>query len=175
MPVKVWRCKICGDPYIGEEAPKNCPFCGAHQKNIVLAKTWDWPKDVQLTDISRNNLMKALEIEVSNAQFYFCAANMVKDNEGKQMFKALGKVEKEHASLIAKTLGMAKPEVEETPGVCSPEYQEDLKESHAREERAIKHYSQFLSEATEDRVKEIFAALVEIEKDHLGLSKERMK
>jgi len=30
--VRLWRCEICGDPYIGDEAPANCPFCGAKKK-----------------------------------------------------------------------------------------------------------------------------------------------
>ena len=36
--VKLWRCEICGDPYIGESPPTNCPFCGAKQKFIKEAK-----------------------------------------------------------------------------------------------------------------------------------------
>ena len=32
--VKLWRCEICGDPYIGEEPPADCPFCGADKKHI---------------------------------------------------------------------------------------------------------------------------------------------
>ena len=26
--VKLWRCSICGDPYIGGSPPDKCPFCG---------------------------------------------------------------------------------------------------------------------------------------------------
>ena len=36
--VKLWRCEICGDPYVGETAPDNCPFCGAHKKYIKEAR-----------------------------------------------------------------------------------------------------------------------------------------
>ena len=35
---KLWRCEICGDPYVGETAPDNCPFCGAYKKHIKEAK-----------------------------------------------------------------------------------------------------------------------------------------
>ena len=34
--VKLWRCEICGDAYIGE-IPRHCPFCGAHQAFIQEA------------------------------------------------------------------------------------------------------------------------------------------
>lgn len=36
--VKLWQCEICGDPYLGESPPKNCPFCGAHRRYIKDAR-----------------------------------------------------------------------------------------------------------------------------------------
>ncbi|MRR13422.1 ferritin, partial [bacterium] len=30
MQLKMYRCRICGETYLGYEAPANCPFCGAH-------------------------------------------------------------------------------------------------------------------------------------------------
>ena len=35
---KLWRCEICGDPYVGDSAPDNCPFCGAKRKYIKEAR-----------------------------------------------------------------------------------------------------------------------------------------
>jgi len=29
--VKLWRCVICGDCYVGTNPPTNCPFCGAQE------------------------------------------------------------------------------------------------------------------------------------------------
>ena len=48
--VKLWRCEICGDPYIGESAPDNCPFCGAQKKYIKEAK--DYRKKTLIIDIN---------------------------------------------------------------------------------------------------------------------------
>ena len=39
--IRVFRCRICGDPYIGSEAPKQCPFCGAEQRYFVEAQDWN--------------------------------------------------------------------------------------------------------------------------------------
>jgi rubrerythrin len=152
--MKLWRCQICGEPYLGERRPTNCPFCGAHERSMV-------PQE-------------ALELEIDNTGFYACAARKSTSDEAKNLFKALSKVESEHASVISKALGVKKPVVDEAD-ICTGDYQENLTESHRREEKAIKHYGKFLSEAAEPRVQEIFSAIIAIEADHLSLSEERMK
>ncbi|MDZ7798681.1 MAG: hypothetical protein U5L76_03640 [Patescibacteria group bacterium] len=53
--------------------------------------------------------------------------------------------------------------------------QDNLKESHERETRAIEFYRQAAAEAENERVKEIFEAFIEVETDHLHLSEERIK
>ena len=39
--IKVFRCRICGDPYIGVGAPSRCPFCGAQKRFFVSARDWN--------------------------------------------------------------------------------------------------------------------------------------
>lgn len=171
--VKLWRCEICGDPYIGEAPPANCPFCGAHQRYIKLAKLAKADFNVELNGKDRANAEKALQVEVSNAAFYFCAAKKTDDPEGKLLFKALGKVEAEHASIWRKILKMEKAPEGHDP--CHTKNRENLEDSHKRETRAIEFYSKSAAEAENQRVKQIFQALVEIETDHLKLSEERLK
>lgn len=171
--IKLWRCEICGDPYIGENPPDNCPFCGAHKKYIKEAKQANVNFDVKLSEKDKKNAEHALQVEVSNATFYFCAAKQTDDAEGKLLFKALGKVEAEHASIWKKILKLDKsPAGNDT---CKIKNIENLQESHAREERAIGFYQKATEESDDARIKEIFKALVEIETDHLQLSEERMK
>ena len=171
--VKVYRCKICGEGYIGDETPSHCPFCGAHKDRIVLASQWSWPK-FELTDISRKNLEEALKLEISNSEFYFCAAKKA-DNEADQtMFKRLAKIEREHADTISKLLNAEGSDISKEKDSCNPDNTDNLRESHEREENAIKHYSAFLSQATEERIKEFFSAIIEIEKDHLSLTEGRI-
>ena len=86
------------------------------------------------------------------------------------MFKRLAKIEAEHASTIAKALGVKSPDISRAKTTCNLTDIDNLKESHEREATAIKRYGQFLSEATEPRIIEIFRSLIEIEKDHLSLS-----
>jgi len=169
--VKLWRCEICGDPYIGDDAPANCPFCGAKRKYIKEFTEAKVSFDVKLNDKDRQNAEHALSVEISNAAFYFCASKKVNEEEGKKMFKALGKVEAEHAAIWKKILKLNS--IDEGTDDCPENYKDNLTESHSRETRAVKFYSKAASEAENPRVKQIFAALVEVESDHLGLSEER--
>lgn len=172
--VKLWRCLICGDPYIGNSPPNNCPFCGVPIEYIIEAKDAEVNFNVILNTTDQKNAKRALEVEVSNAQFYFCAAVKTDDNEGKQLFKALGKVEEEHANVWKKILKLTKVEI---PNVneCSTSNINNLKESHTRETRAIKFYKKAAEESANKRVKEIFEAFTKVEIDHLQLSKDRLK
>ena len=169
---KLWRCEICGDPYIGDSAPDNCPFCGVKKKFIKEFKDAQANFDVELNEKDKANVEHALEVEISNAAFYFCAAEKVEDLEGKKLFKALGKVEAEHASIWKKILKLN--EISRGNDTCSVEYKEDLEDSHARETKAIEFYKKAAEESENTRVKEIFESLVDVETDHLHLSEERM-
>jgi len=171
--VKLWRCEICGDPYIGYEPPANCPFCGAKKKYMKEFKEAKVNFDVELNERDKANAEYALQVEVSNTTFYFCAARKVKEEEGQKLFKALGKVEAEHASVWKKILKLDSiPKGDDT---CSEDYKTDLEDSHARETKAIEFYKKAATESENERVKQIFKSFVEVETDHLRLSEERLK
>jgi rubrerythrin len=174
--VKILRCRICGDPYIGSEAPKQCPFCGASQRFFVDADNWN-PNEfnVDISIVSQKNLEAALKLELDNAAFYDCAKNAAEkanDNYNFSKFKALMKVEREHASAISKFLKISRPELEKLS--CNPNARINTQEGWERENRAIKSYSKFKDEAKEPRLKEFFGVLVEIETDHLDLHAENL-
>lgn len=171
---RLFICRICGDPYIGETKPSRCPFCGAYESFIVEAKDYKETFDVQLNDKEKTNVEQALEIEISNTIFYFCAAERTDDADGKQLFKALGRVEAEHASIWRKILKLPASEMPKT-NKCFASNKENLEESHEREVKAIGFYRQALMQSASARLKLIFAALVQVETDHLKLSEERLK
>ncbi|MBW6519003.1 MAG: ferritin [ANME-2 cluster archaeon] len=170
--MKVFKCKICQEGYLGDAAPTHCPFCGAHQPYLIAAKDFEIP-EYTLTDVSRNNLEETLKLEVGNAEFYFCAASRADNVADATMFKRLGKIESEHASTIAKELNIPVPDISRDKNMCSDKNVGNLAESHQREANAITHYTSFLHEATEERIKEVFTAIIEIEKDHLSLTEGR--
>ncbi|NIQ97142.1 MAG: ferritin [Desulfuromonadales bacterium] len=168
--MNVYKCLICGDPYVGTDKPTNCPFCGAHQRHIVTAEEYAPEVLGELTETSRKNLERALELEVGNSAFYRGASKVADSVGGQALFSALAKVEAEHASVLCKMLGREKPEELYEIGECSPAHNENLAESHKREERAIHLYGRFLEEAKEPRVQQVLEAFIEIEKDHLSFS-----
>jgi rubrerythrin len=175
--IKVFRCRICGDPYIGSDAPMQCPFCGAPQRFFVEAQDWNPDEfNVTLSEMSKKNLEAALQLELDNAAFYDCAKNAAEkegDHYSLAKFKALMKVEREHASAISKFLKISRPELEKQ--ACNANSKVNSKEGWKREDRAIKAYSTFEKQATEKRLKEFFGALVEIETDHIDLHAKNLK
>ena len=175
--VKVFRCRICGDPYIGTEVPTQCPFCGASQRFFIEAGDWNPDEfNVNLSELSRKNLEAALQLELDNAAFYDCAKNAAEkadDYYSFSKFKALMKVEREHASAISKFLKISRPELEKQ--VCSTTASSNTQEGWEREDRAIKAYAKFRDEAPEPRLNEFFGELVEIETDHLDLHAEYLQ
>jgi len=171
--VELWRCEICGDPYVGENPPDNCPFCGAYRKFMKKATEANVNFSVELNEKDKANAEHALQVELSNTAFYACAAEKTDDPEGKLLFKALKKIEAEHASVWRKILRLDK--VEDAGDTCHVSNRENLEDSHARETRAIKFYAKAAVEAVNPRVKQIFEAFVEVETDHLKLSEQRLK
>lgn len=169
--MNVYMCKICEDPYVGNTKPSNCPHCGAPAKFIILAENWEEQTVPELSDVSRKNLEASLKLEIDNVQFYRCAMNAARDPMAHAMFKALERIEREHASTVCKLLGRPKIEVEDNPAVCSATtHEEHLEEALKREEKAVRFYTAAAESATEERVKEFFEALVEVENDHISLS-----
>ncbi|OGS27839.1 MAG: hypothetical protein A2297_06675 [Elusimicrobia bacterium RIFOXYB2_FULL_48_7] len=171
--VKLWRCEICGDPYVGSNPPDNCPFCGAHKKYIKEAKNAKVSFDVKLSHQDMKNVEHALEVEISNSTFYYCAANINDEPEGALLFKALSKIEMEHAAIWKKILNLSA--VPAGSDSCHKKNKENLEESHQREIRAIEFYRKAAEETKNPRIKQIFEALVEVETDHLSLSEQRLK
>ena len=169
--MKLFRCQICGDPYLGSAPPSFCPFCGAPEKYMVPAEQYqDRNKVPDLSARSKDNLEKALALEVANAGFYLCAMACSPSPVYQAMFKALAKAEAEHASLICKILQIPKPEIKPDKQACQGDPKANFASSHDRETRAVAFYSQAAQEAVEPRVKEVFTALSEIEAYHIALA-----
>lgn len=167
--IKVWKCKICGDPYLGDEPPAQCPFCGAPGKYIIRAAEYVNPNPVKDLDSNdRKSLEAALKLEISATQFYACSEGHAEGGEDKAMFRALMKVEREHVSLICKALGMPMAKIGAEP--CDGP-KENLKETLRREINATNVYIKAAAEARSPRVKEIFQALAAVEAEHRDLVK----
>ena len=168
--MKVYRCRVCGEVYIGEEKPKSCPFCGAHEIYFVLAKEWKLLHSDSLSDVSKDNLKKALALEINNTNFYKSVSEKTKDVHVSSMFKGLSKVEREHASIICKHLKIQKPDSNVGLDKAVDSDQENIKEANRRERYAVKFYGEAMKQAPEKEIKDFFNALMQIESDHIVLT-----
>ena len=95
----------------------------------------------------------------------------LKELEAEEARRA-GKVEAEHAAIWRKILKL--DSVPEGNEPCHTSNKENLEESHQRETNAIEFYKKAAAESENERVKQIFIALIEVETDHLKLSEERL-
>jgi rubrerythrin len=170
MTLTLFRCKVCGEPYLGMRPPTNCPFCGASAKYILKAEKFKEPK-VKMTQEMATDLVKAIQLEIDNTEFYKCAAAL-KESEpiASQLFRVLSKQESEHVSAIQRILKLPNLPSAVNPGFCHLTLDKNYEDAHMRESRAIRFYSEAASRATDPWVKELFTALVEIESEHLKLS-----
>lgn len=168
-----YKCRICGETYLGEKKPEDCPYCGADKVYIREIKDYDRLKPKKVSKQSEENIKEAIELEIDNAKFYYCASKKTHNNQESAIFKRLGKIEAEHAEALSELLEIEEKEIPSYEE-CSENATKNYQEAKNREERAIDHYKQFLEEATESELEEFFEALVEIESDHLELSKSKI-
>ncbi|MBD3361959.1 ferritin [Candidatus Woesearchaeota archaeon] len=173
--VQVFRCKICGEAFVANNKSTHCPFCGAPIKWLVDAKEYKEPEVLELSEVSRKNLEFTYDLEVKAARIYHCMRKKSKDEFIVGMMKALSKVELEHAELVGKLIGKDPGcEIPFQKELCTEDRKESLERTKELEEDAVKHYKKFLEEAKEQRVKDIFEALINAEEDHIKITEENL-
>ena len=165
-----YRCRICGETYLGTEPPSRCPFCGVTADYFVL--TGDFDEDINAlspTSIERDDLATAIELERGNARFYR-ALGMRKDAPKlASAYKRLASVEAEHCSVFCKLAGVAKPADLLEPDATANSWCDDIADSLAREKRASAFYAEAAARATTPRISEVLAAVSAVEADHIVL------
>lgn len=165
-----WRCTVCNNLF--DKVPKICPICSASPDKFVKFDDQPSVQKLPLGKTDKANAEKALDIEVSNSTFYFCAAAKSDKDYERKLFRALGKVEFEHAEIWQTVLGQKT--MPKSSDSCVAASLKNLKEAHRREDAAIKFYAKAATESENERIKLLFLALVEIEKDHLNMHEKRI-
>lgn len=166
--MRLMRCRICGDTYLGTEAPSRCPFCGADARYIVDPDKFSASEnDVPVTEIERADLQTAIELERSNARFYAAIATLPGHEALSSAYKRLSSIEAEHCSVFCQLAGQVKPDDLKTPEGDPSSWCDAIAESAARERRAADFYAAALSRSTNARIAEVFAAISAVEEDHL--------
>jgi rubrerythrin/rubredoxin len=163
-----YRCQLCGEVYLGGEAPDRCPYCGAAGYQMIPAAEWYDYGAVPMSEGSRKYCEEALGLELSNTAYYKASAAAAETKVTAAIFKRLSKQEQEHADLISKMLGQPVPAGHDESAPADDT--QKFVDTHAREKRATILYQKIAAEAPEDRVKEVFLALIDVETEHLKLS-----
>ena len=163
--IKLFVCKICGEPYLGQNVPDDCPFCGAPKEYIKSIDKYSKIWDTELTEVEEKNMKETLDLEV-NATAYYKKVSESNEKYSKynRLFKQLTRVEKEHAEIAAKFLGINLPEF--TGEDPKESIKEDLKRTKELEENATKKYKEFLKTSENKFVKNFFHALIHAEQGH---------
>jgi rubrerythrin len=169
--MKAYICEICGDAYIGEEKPSECPFCGSRKAFIKNGNEANpiTIQSIELAEVSRKNLETTLELEMKANAIYLCMAGKAGSYEVKAMYKRLAKVELEHASVACKLMGCDLPQ--QLSETCSDRDTENFVKTVQLEEDATNIYVQFAKECEEKNLKIFFTALSQVEADHIKLIK----
>jgi rubrerythrin len=139
-----------------------------------LVDPGDYPadiNDVDPTEAERADLESAIELETSNTRFYLAAATRRDNDTLRSYFKRLAKVEAEHCEVFSKLLGVSEPDDLMEPSESTGGWTSDIEESLRREDRARKLYTTFAERATTERLREVFAAVGDVEGDHIALDK----
>lgn len=166
--MKMHRCLICGETYLGSDRPSHCPFCGAHAEFMLPTRSVaSGLNDVALTEIEREDLDEAIALERSNARFYRAVAALPGDEGLSSAYKRLANVEAEHCSLFSKLARLPKPSDLTEPSEPPAGWAEAIAESKARELKARDFYATAAGRATNDRIREVFGAISAVEADHL--------
>ncbi len=168
--MEFYRCRICGETYLGDTAPSRCPFCGVTADHLVLTQAFhEDVNDVQLTELERADLMTAIGLERDNARFYRALSIQGAEPGLASAYKRLANVEAEHCSLFCKLADVVKPSDLLEPSTAPDDWCENIAESLEREQRAADFYSHAAERATNERIVEVLAAISAVERDHIQL------
>ena len=170
---KLYVCKICGEPYLGGEAPDDCPFCGAPKNYIKSVEEFSPLWKTELDEQEKKDMEETLKLEINATAYYLdVTENEEKYSEQNRLFKQLARTEKEHAELASKFLNIDMPEIvgEKTKG----DIKKDLERTKELESDAVELYNGFLKNAKSDNLKNFYLALIHAEKGHLGIAEESL-
>lgn len=168
----VWRCRICGEIYLGERIPSECPFCGSHQEHLEAvtensAHSMHAGEPLAKTDLQ--NVAKTLREEYYDVQLYRMLAGQYRpDTAFHGIFKRLSKIEKEHAELVVESSEqkLADPALKHPK--ISRQYSRGrlFNKALGREHTASAAYAEYSAATQNPRMKLVWHALSEVEHDH---------
>jgi len=130
----------------------------------VVPKDYMHTDSVPLTDATRQNALKALELEALCEAFYRCCEENAQTRIAETYFRRLARHEEHHKQELARLLAVEEPEL---PMVeCPASDKQKYLEAVEKERMAIAHYELSFEQATEERAMEIFVTFADVEMEH---------
>jgi len=172
--IKLYVCRICGEPYLGGEAPDDCPFCGAPKCYLRPMEGFSELWKTELTEQEKKDLQETLDLEINATAYYEKITNdSEKYSKQNRLFKQLTRVEKEHAEIAVKFLNIDLPEIkgEDLKGSI----EKDLERTKELEKGAIEKYQGFLKNAENNKVKMLYVALIHAEEGHYEIASKELE
>ena len=171
---KLYVCKICGEPYLGGEAPDDCPFCGAPKNYIKSVEEFSPIWKTELDEQEKKDMQETLKLEINATALYLdVAENNEKYSEQNRLFKQLARTEKEHAEIAAKFLNIDLPEI--VGEKSKQDINKDLERTKELESHAVELYKKFLKNSKTDNVKNFYVALIHAEQGHFDIAEESIE
>ena len=168
----IYKCEICRQVYILKERPSNCPFCGSFEEHVKPVEDVSDIEEYELSQVSINNLSLALKKEDNAYQLYNSSKRINKQSELSNIF-SIFKIHENWHNLIISDILKNNINMELFKSIkCtkhSSNNEENRRTAMIAEAQAMVDYKKYLEEATEPRVKMVFAALLEVEQMHLSL------
>ncbi len=172
--LKLFVCQICGEPHLAASKPSDCQFCGAPEKFIGMVEDYSTLWGITLTEQEKKNMEATLALEVNATAYYL---DVAKANEKyghyERLFKGFARVEKEHAEVAAKFLGVPLPELKGEKTRGSPKA--DMERTKELETGAMGRYREFFANATNQKAKDFYTALIHAENGHRQIAEEELK
>jgi rubrerythrin len=165
-----YRCRICGETYLGSAKPSDCPFCGADGRFMAL--TEEYPEDindVEPTDTEQADIKVSIALERANTHFYLAMAARKDNPKLASGYQRLATIEAKHCSVFCKLAGVPQPEDLMEVGEELGSWDADIEESLRRETHAADVYAKFAARATTPRLIEVWNEIAAVETDHIEL------
>ena len=147
-----------------------CPHCGADGNSWWrLPDEYIHVEQVELTEITLENALRALELEVIAHAHYREMEAMAETTEAETYFRRISRHEETHIHELERMMGVEAPydpEFVTVPEDDGEKFQLIVK----LEKDAIEQYSQAIEEATEDRAIDVFTAFFDVEQEHQNLA-----
>lgn len=155
-----------------QEVILSCPFCGVSNKYLSDDKL-NMVKALNIDNTTINILDKAVKLEIFNGDFYKKASILAKNQKVKSLLEQLSRIEYTHSRIHMKLGGFkVTPVLKE---LNYDKYNSDellLEMANKREIHAVEFYSRYFSEVNDVNIKCVFKALLNVEKEHIILTKE---